>query len=110
MKLLFTGTRYREKVSVPRFLLLLTNNKGRFYLCFSSGNVTDFCGLASLKSMYTVTGSGRLCELIMSVLRDLCEDDSKVTSLSTENTVSACPLLYSDTKSCRVGIMVKTRL
>lgn len=35
-------------------LLLTSNSKARIYLWFSSWNVTDFCGLAFLKSMYTV--------------------------------------------------------
>lgn len=102
--------RCREKVSVSYFLLLLTNNKVRIYLCLSSGDVTDFCGLASLKSMYTVTGSGRHCNLIMSILRELREDDRKATSLSIENTLSACPPPYPDKKSCRVWIMIKIGL
>lgn len=77
-----------RRFQFPSFrYLLLTKNKPRIYLSFSSADVTDFCGLASLKSMYTVTGSGGYCNLIMSILREFCEADMKATSLSIENTV-----------------------
>lgn len=66
-------------------LVLTSNNKARIYLWFSSWNVTDFCGLASLKSMYTVWGSGRQGNLIVSILGELGKDDRKATSLSTES-------------------------
>lgn len=66
-------------------LVLTSNNKARIYLWFSSWNVTDFCGLASLKSMYTVWGSGRQGNLIVSILGELGKDDMKATSLSTES-------------------------
>lgn len=108
-KVIFHKYEMKRKCLFPIFCyFLLTNNKARIYLCFSSGDFTDLCGLASLKSMYTVTGSGRHGNL-MSILRELCED-SKATSLSIENTVLACSLPYPDKKSCRVWIVMKTGL
>lgn len=91
-------------------LLLTSNSKARIYLWFSSWNVTDFCGLASLKSMYTVWGSGGHGNLIVSIVGELGEDDRKATSLSTENIVLTHLLPYPEEKSCRAQIMIETGL
>lgn len=93
-------------------LVLTSNNKARIYLWFSSWNVTDFCGLASLKSMYTVWGSGRQGNLIVSILGELGKDDMKATSLSTESIYIFLthPLPYPEEKSFRAQITIETGL